>query len=76
MWGFNFEWRIENRGKMHDPNQSPLVPETLLKRRRNLDELAERRIEHINAQGKVCYFLFFCCFIPLVDEFVSRKEEL
>lgn len=38
---------------MHDPSQPPLIPETLLKRRRSLEELALRRVEHIKSQGKV-----------------------
>lgn len=38
---------------MFEPTEAPLVPETLLKRRRNLDELAARRVEHIASQGKV-----------------------
>jgi hypothetical protein len=37
----------------HDPSLPPLIPETLLKRRRSLEDLALRRVEHVKNQGKV-----------------------
>lgn len=37
---------------MYDPSQPPLVSETLLKKRRNLDELALRRSMTVETQNK------------------------
>jgi hypothetical protein len=37
---------------MYDPSQPPLVSETLLKKRRSLDELALRRAEQLRTQVK------------------------
>jgi hypothetical protein len=48
------EEELKEERMQHDPSQPPLIPETLLKRRRNLEELALRRVEHIKSQGKVC----------------------
>jgi hypothetical protein len=38
---------------MFDPSQPPLVSETLLKKRRSLDELALRRAATLQSQNKV-----------------------
>jgi hypothetical protein len=45
--------RLESIFPMFDPSQPPLVSETLLKKRRSLDELALRRAATLQSQNKV-----------------------
>jgi hypothetical protein len=44
----------------YDPNQTPLISETVLKRRRTLDELAYRRSSKF-----ICYILLLLLFYIL-----------
>jgi hypothetical protein len=51
----------------HDPSLPPLIPETLLKRRRSLEDLALKRVEHVNIKRPEQYvreFRIVCQTLP------------
>lgn len=61
---------------MFDPAQPPLVSETLLKKRRSLDELAHRRAVTLGTQNKVWRLLmqFNDIYNIIIINFVQRKR--
>jgi hypothetical protein len=59
---------------MFDPSQPPLVSETLLKKRRSLDELAHRRSVTVQRENKVIVRRFHMR-ASLADVFFAEKKS-